>query len=504
MPFDEFHLLPGDTPEPRDGPRPRRADHRRRAAALAAGRALALSESARPEQLRIRPGVGGRRSRSAATASSARRRLALRRRGDEAMAGGRRRNRPWSGRPRTSVYTAAARRASGTPGEAQFNAFKIELAQHHRPRPGDSGRAAMNEKSVGSGDRPRGRPSQSDRRRPLRRGFPRCRRPPWRHCREPDRRGRVQAIDAGAARQAPGVAAVVTHENMPKLSLPQTDFFKGGKPSEDPAAACRRPHLLRRPISGGGRGRYAGAARFAASLVKVAYADRAAARSSTTRLAEQRPNRQSFGQKLQYHRGDVDQELAGPAAVTIDETYTTPIETHNPMEMSATLAVWEGDRLTVYDATQWVKGTQAILAEVFGLPRENVRVLCPFLGGGFGCKGFTSAYGPGRGGGQGCGPAGQAAANTRSNVRRHGHRPSTEQKLTVAATKDGMLTAIRHFTTQDFAGRRLYGDVWRQHQVSCTLVRTSSRPSAARQRRDTDLNARTRRDARHLCSGIST
>lgn len=142
--------------------------------------------------------------------------------------------------------------------------------------------------------------------------------------------------------------------------------------------------------------------------------------------------------------------MADPAAVKVEQTYTTPVETNNPMESSGTLAVWEDDHLTVYDATQWVKGTQATLADVFGLPRTKVHVICPFVGGGFGCKGFlwphtilaaVAAKVVGR-------PVKLPLTRSQMFVGT-GHRPSTEQKLALAATKDGKLTAIRHVTTQE-------------------------------------------------------
>jgi xanthine dehydrogenase YagR molybdenum-binding subunit len=263
-------------------------------------------------------------------------------------------------------------------------------------------------------------------------------------------RGRVQAIDADAARKAPGVAAVVTHENMPRLKQPGSDFFRGGTLNED-----------RLPLSDD-RIHYAGQylavvvadtpeqARHAASLVKVAYSDEEPPLAALEDAREfEDANSDPFGQPIQYRRGDVEKALTARGLVTVDATYTTPVETHNPMEMAATIAQWDGDRLTVHDSTQWVKGTQAILAEAFGVPREHVRVLCPYLGGGFGCKGFIN-------------PHTVLAAAVARVVGRPvklpltraqmftgmGHRSATEQKLTVAATKDGTLTAIRHVTTQ--------------------------------------------------------
>ncbi len=263
-------------------------------------------------------------------------------------------------------------------------------------------------------------------------------------------KGKIKEIDAATALKSPGVLAIITHTNVPKLRTPKEDFFAGGVPGEN------RLPLVDEVIH------YAGQcvavvvadssvqARHAAGLLKITYAEekplieRDAARGTATE-----PPR-SFGEELQYHRGDADKALADPAAITVEHTYTTPIETHNPMELSATLAVWEDDRLTIYDATQWVKGTQAIVAEAFGLPRTKVHVLCPFVGGGFGCKGFTwphtilaaaAAKVVGR-------PVRLVLTRAQMFVGT-GHRPSTEQKIALAATKDGKLTAIRHITTQE-------------------------------------------------------
>jgi xanthine dehydrogenase YagR molybdenum-binding subunit len=263
-------------------------------------------------------------------------------------------------------------------------------------------------------------------------------------------KGKIKEIDTAAALKAPGVLGVITHKNVPKLRPAKEDFFNGGKPGED------RLPLADDVIHYAGQ--YVAVvvadtpehARYAVDLVKVSYAEdkplieRDAARGTATEPEK------SFGEELQYKRGDADKALADGAAVKVEYTYTTPVETHNPMELSATLAVWDDDRLTVYDATQWVKGTQAILAEVFALPRAKVHVVCPYVGGGFGCKGFTW-------------PHTILAAVAAKVVHRPvklvltraqmfvgtGHRPATEQQIALAATKDGKLTAIRHVTTQE-------------------------------------------------------
>ncbi len=263
-------------------------------------------------------------------------------------------------------------------------------------------------------------------------------------------KGKITAIDDAAALKAPGVLAVLTHKNVPKLRPAKDDFFNGGKAGED-----------RLPLADD-RIHYAGQhlavvvaetaeqARHAAALVRVAYEEEKPVLTADDPRARRTLPKESFGEELQYHRGDVDKALADPGAVTVEQTYTTPVETHNPMELSATVAAWDGDRLTVHDATQWVKGTQAILADVFGLPRDKVRALCPFLGGGFGCKGFiwphtilaaVAAKVVGR-------PVKLMLTRAQMFVG-VGHRPSTHQKVTLAAAKDGTLTAVRHETTTE-------------------------------------------------------
>ena len=138
--------------------------------------------------------------------------------------------------------------------------------------------------------------------------------------------------------------------------------------------------------------------------------------------------------------------LARDDVVKIEHTYSTPTETHNPMETHATIASWDApDRLTIYDATQYVKGAQGIVAQAFGLPRDNVHVICPFVGGAFGSKGpvWTHTI-----------LAAMAAKVVNRPVRVEltrqqmfsgtGHRTPTFQTIALAATRDGKLQAIRH------------------------------------------------------------
>jgi xanthine dehydrogenase YagR molybdenum-binding subunit len=143
-------------------------------------------------------------------------------------------------------------------------------------------------------------------------------------------------------------------------------------------------------------------------------------------------------------RGEPDAAFAD-AAAKLDATYITPMEHHNPMEPHATIARWEGDRLTVWTATQAISGAQQSLSTLFGIDPKDVHVICPYVGAGFGCKGNTW-------------PPATLAAMAAKVVERpvklvvtraqmftsNGYRPRTVQKLRFAADQQGHLVSMRH------------------------------------------------------------
>ena len=130
----------------------------------------------------------------------------------------------------------------------------------------------------------------------------------------------------------------------------------------------------------------------------------------------------------------------------VHDTYTMPIENHNPMELSATLAVWPGpDHLTLYDATQGVFVVQQRAAEIFGIPRDNVRVFTRFVGGAFGCKGspwshvLLAAMGA-----KVTGRPVKLMLTRQQMFQMVGYRPQLVQHVSLGAKKDGALVAMRH------------------------------------------------------------
>ena len=259
--------------------------------------------------------------------------------------------------------------------------------------------------------------------------------------------GTITAFDTSAAEKAGGVLTVITPQNAYKLKeINQGEMMKtGGMLGEDllPLQDNKVNYY----------GQYIALvvaetyeqARTGAELVKVTYA----AQTPAIELEKEMPK----GERPQKARGEDVQINPGKAAaviasspVKIERTYTTPTENHHPMEPHATIAVWDGnEKLTLYDATQGVKGAQGTTAYFFNLKPENVQVISPFVGGGFGCKGSQWAH---------ILMTAMAAkavkrpvklAITRNMMSTNvGRRPETVQKVALAADKSGKLTAIRH------------------------------------------------------------
>lgn len=257
-------------------------------------------------------------------------------------------------------------------------------------------------------------------------------------------RGQIASIDTARAEAAPGVLAVLTPRNMPKLSAPKGAMFGETRlPFSDMGIHYAGQHIAVVIADTPER------ANWAATLVKVQYEG-----VQKPRLKMDDPDgaleipKENFGEPVQVNKGNIESAVTGDVAV-VKETYRTPTHTHNPMEMSATVALWNGDdHLTVWDSTQDVTGARNTIAGLFGLQPANVHLLCPFTGGGFGCKGSSWPHTT---------LAVAAARMVKRPVKlmltRHqmftscGHRPRTEQAMTLAASKDGKLVAVGHETT---------------------------------------------------------
>ncbi len=266
-------------------------------------------------------------------------------------------------------------------------------------------------------------------------------------------RGRISSIDTSAARALPGVIAVLSHENAPRLAPPRDDQDLAVFQSD---AVAYRGQFVAAVVA-----ETLETAWQAASLVALRYEEQphdvelAASRGDlfTPAYVPQKP----FGfYPADSAHGDVEAALAA-APVSLDHTYTTPAEHHNPMEPHTTLAIWSddesGESVTVYDTCQGVSWRRDDIALAFGLPPERVRVMAPYVGGGFGSRGFTHPYTilavmAARVAGR---PA--KLAQTRQQMFGPvGYRSPTIQHLRLGAGRDGRLTAIAPERAHERAG----------------------------------------------------
>lgn len=258
-------------------------------------------------------------------------------------------------------------------------------------------------------------------------------------------RGRIASLEVAAARAMPGVALVLTHREMPALAA----FVSNATPLKEGENRFARP----RPFLQDDRVRYWGEpialvvadsferARDAALAITANYDVQPARSDIDARLTDAyKPEKINNGQLADVAVGNLaDAMRAAPA--TVDARFSTPRQNHNPMELWATLALWRGDRLTLYTSTQTASVMRDSIATTFGLPKSQVRVISKFIGGGFGGKLVAEADAV---------LAAQAARMLGRPVkvamtRQQGfsmasHRPHSRQRVRFAADREGRLT----------------------------------------------------------------
>ncbi|WPB55172.1 aldehyde oxidoreductase molybdenum-binding subunit PaoC [Xylophilus sp. GOD-11R] len=249
-------------------------------------------------------------------------------------------------------------------------------------------------------------------------------------------KGRITRLDASAAKSAPGVIAVVTHENAGKvgkakaitarlLAGPEVQHF-------DQAVAIVVADTFEN-------------ARAATKLIRIDY--EAAPAKFDLAAEKQNAVKPDMGQDpADTAVGDFDGAFAR-ATVKLDQTYTTPDQSHSAMEPFATIAAWEGDKLTVWTSNQMIAWACRDLSEILGVPKDKIRVVSSFVGGGFGSKlwvrsdaimAAVAARVAGR-------PVKVALARPQI-VNNTTHRPATIQRIRIGAGTDGRITAIAHET----------------------------------------------------------
>jgi len=248
--------------------------------------------------------------------------------------------------------------------------------------------------------------------------------------------GTVTAIDAKEAQALPGVLLVLTHENAPRVKADAGD--RKLQVLQGPAVFYDRQPVALVVADTFER------ATDAAARVRVSYDRKQPATTMSSPGAVTYAPPEANQNPADTTRGDFGAAFAA-AAVKLDNTYVTPTEFHNPMEPHATLAMWSGDQLTVFDASQGVFSRQASIAKILGVPDANVRVVSKFVGGGFGSKGGTN-------------PHHILAALAAKVIGRpvkivltrpqmfggFGNRPRTEQRVRIGADASGKLVAMAH------------------------------------------------------------
>jgi xanthine dehydrogenase YagR molybdenum-binding subunit len=248
--------------------------------------------------------------------------------------------------------------------------------------------------------------------------------------------GTIASIDSNRAQGMPGVKAVYTRQNIGKLfrTAPAQDFT--GILDE------------RRPPFEDDNVRYYG--QYVAAVVASTFEQAVAAADAVkvtyrTEKPDVRDHLETDEKpKVDSKRGDPEPAFQS-APVKVDETYVTPTETHNPIELHASVAVWDGQNFTLYETSQAVVNHQDVLAQMLGVPQENVRVISRFLGSGFGGKLWPWTH---------CAIAASAARNLNRPVKlvltrdmmfqSVGHRPRTQQRVRLGATPDGKLVSLMH------------------------------------------------------------
>ena len=259
--------------------------------------------------------------------------------------------------------------------------------------------------------------------------------------------GKLIALDTSAAEKMPGVRAIFRRENIGKI------FRSTPAPGFDRVCLERRPPFEDDVI------------RYYGQYIALAVADtfeaaKAAADAVRATYSKEKPNVEThleagddpdvvftgYGPvpRLQSQRGDAAAAF-NSAPVKLDETYGTPAETHNPLELHSTTAIWDGQTLTLYDSTQGVVNLRAVLAQMFGLSKENVRVIAKFLGSGFGGKLYPWTHVPlAAAAARQLGKPVKLVVSRKMMFQTVGHRAHTQQRMRLGATREGKLVSLQH------------------------------------------------------------
>ena len=258
-------------------------------------------------------------------------------------------------------------------------------------------------------------------------------------------RGTITRLDVSAAEAAPGVILLVTHRNMPRIANVALISIR------DPSAVGNSALPIMQDAAVRYNGQVIAAvvaetqeqADYAASLIDVGYAPDDARTRFDDGKAEARTLASILMDKNHESVGDAEREL-GRATHRVDNTYRTQEQNHNAIELHALTVAWTDGALVVHDATQMVAPSANALAKLFGLKKGQVRVLSPFVGGGFGGKGLWDHQVVAVAAAKLVGRPLRLMLSRESVCRIVGGRSRTEQRIALGADSDGRFTALVH------------------------------------------------------------
>jgi xanthine dehydrogenase YagR molybdenum-binding subunit len=260
-------------------------------------------------------------------------------------------------------------------------------------------------------------------------------------------RGRISTLDTGEAEAAPGVVLVMTHRNAPRMK-PMPLFMTAEKATggnDLPIMQDDRIHWNGQPIALVLADTQE-QADHAVSLIRADYVTEPATTSFARARAKGTEPGMFMGQPLKKEVGDAEAALAA-APHKVDAVYSTPRHNHNPIELHAATVLWNGDELTIHDASQAVAHTAWSLGEIFGIDESQVHVTSPFVGGGFGSKTLWQHQVLAAAASKLAGRPVRIVLSREGVYRNVGGRSQTEQRVAIGAQADGRFDAIIHTGT---------------------------------------------------------
>lgn len=272
-------------------------------------------------------------------------------------------------------------------------------------------------------------------------------------------KGEIVSIDTSEAEKLPGVIKIITYKNAEKLKA----FDKIPAPlttkSIAPVLQDNKVHYY---------GEFVGLvvaetleqAQYAAKLVKYIYKKDP---NPVINFDKSRSKAYQPKEKPDYLRGNIEAGLSA-ADEKIDVIYNTPVEHHHPMEMHGIIATWDNGKVTAYATQQIVEHTTITISDTFQIPQKDIRIIAPFVGGGFGSKLGTERHAIlAVMASKMIGKPVQVTVTRQQMFTNTGLRQHNEQKIRVGAKKDGTLTALAHETLS-------HSSTIQEYQEPCGMV----------------------------------